>query len=840
MGHNHQSAAGQVCANQCDRAVEWLLIVLLAFMPFAFGAVAAWSEQIVLFLCAALWAVFAAGLLLFRQRRLRWHWTYIPILAFLLIGVVQLVPLPAGMVQVLSPGTVATRQQLFDDAPELQSHLRTMPLSFYPWATGHGLRMAFAVATVFSVVVNQYRRPAQIKRLLAAVSITGGAVVLVCLAQNLFGNGKIYWFVPVDSGTANSGPFVNHSHLAQFVNLSMGAALAWLVILVEEDWRDKRVDAAAVADYLRSPRGKQAIIVTLLLILGMTTVFVSLSRGGVIGLLVATAFTTMVLSLRHPARGHGWVLAAMALMAFLCVLYMGFDAVYERLATLENIHEAQGGRLQIVKDILAAWVRFPIFGTGLGTHAVVYPMFDHSAIPALASHAENEYAQVAEETGVLGLIALAAFGALAWTSYARVVRRTRQAIDFAAYGLGFGLLAILIHSFSDFGQHLPANAMLSAIFCALLVCLDLRNRPEETPDPGTATPQTQRIPRALIALLACSCTLWVWALLQADRSRLAERYWARVSDMEEHMIDADWQESDTAYADLISLASRASSLEPRNIHYRHWLNVYRWRSISRATDPNGMVLLSDPAMESARRIAQDLRDATILCPTFGPTWCVLGQLEYNVLGEEQGLGHLRKSFLLSPNDPTVCFVTGLTDLGCGRPQEGLAKLRKAVRLDGRFYPDVARACVYDLRSAQAAMELAEGQTHRLTQLAGILAETDAGETSVRQVQERIVELLTSQCKDPQAPASSFAALGSIHEKQQNTESAILYFREALARDYGQVSSHLALARLLARTGEWDQAMHEARVCLRLRPQYGPAERLVEELSIHMTSPHTGM
>lgn len=840
MGYNHQSAIGQAYANRCDQAVEWLLIGLLAFMPFAFGAVAAWSEQIMLFLCAALWAVFAAGLVLSGYRSLRWHWTYAPILAFLLIAVLQSVRLPAGIVQILSPGTVATWRQLFEDTPELHSRLRTMPLSFYPWATGHDLRMAFAVATVFFVIVNGYRRPAQIKRLLTAVSIIGGVIVVICLAQDLLGNGKIYGFIPVGNGTAHGGPFVNHSHYAQFVNLSMGAAIAWLLILVQEDWRGRNVAMPAVADYLTSPRGKLVVAISALLILGATTILLSLSRGGMLSMLIAVGFTTVVLNLRRSARGHGWVLAAMALLAFLCVLYMGFDAVYERLATLENMHEAQGGRLQIVKDILAAWVRFPMFGTGLGTHAVVFPMFDHSALPALAGHAENEYAQVVEETGALGLMALAAFGTLVWASYARVVRRTREPIGFAAYGLGFGLLAILIHSLSDFGQHLPANAVLSAAFCALLVCLDLRNRPERTPELGTASAQTQGARHILIVLLVSSCVVWVWVLSQADRSRLAERHWARVSDMAEHMIEADWQESDAAYADLISQASQASGLEPRNIHYRHWLNVYRWRSISRATDPNGMVLLSDPAMEFARRIAQDLRDAATLCPTFGPTWCVLGQLEYNVLGEDRGLSHLRKSFLLSPNDPTVCLVTGLTDLGCGRPQEGLARLRKAVQLDGRFYPEVARACVHDLRLPDVALELAGGQTHRLIQLAGILAETDTEESLAKEVQERIVELLTTQCDDPQAPGSSFAALGSIHEKRQDTEAAVRCFREALARDYGLVSCHLALARLLARTGELDQAMHEARVCLRLRPRYGPAERLIEELSIRMTSPHTGM
>jgi tetratricopeptide (TPR) repeat protein len=824
--------------------MEWLLIGLLAFMPFAFGVVEAWSEQIMLSLCAALWLVFAARLALAGQSQIRWHWTYVPILAFLLIAILQWIPLPTAAVQLLSPGTVAARQQLLGDAPdptrsgaaESQPHLQTMTLSFYRWATGHDLRLVFAIATVFFVVVNEYRRPAQIKRLLAAISITGGAVVLLCLAQDLLGNGKIYWFVPAGNRIAPSGPFVNHSHYAQFVHLAMGAALGWLLILVKEDWQDRKVVASEVAHYLGSFRGKLAVALVVLLVLGATTIFLSLSRGGMISLLIAAALTTMVLSLRRSGSGHNWALVAIALLVFLCVLYLGFDAVYDRLATLEDLPNAQNGRWQILKDIFVAWTRFPVFGTGLGTHAVVYPMFDRSTIGALAGHAENEYAQVAEEMGALGLGTLAVFGILIWATYARVVRNARQPMGFAAYGLGFGLLAILIHSFSDFGQHLPANATLSALFCALLICLDRLTVPETSPRPVAITAHAGRPRYGLMALLVCSLGPWVWVLFQADLSRRAERHWAKASATETQLAEAGWQKLDAAYVDLIAHASRAAHLEPGNIHYRHWLNVYRWRSISRTTDPNGMVLLHDQALQSAGRIVQDLREATLLCPTFGPTWCVLGQLEYNVLGEDRGLDHLRKSVQLSPNDPTVCLVTGWTDIGRGQTQEGLSKLRKAVQLDGRLYPEVARACVHDLRLAQTAMDLAEGQTHRLTQLAGILAEADAQENLVQEIQNRIVDLLTAQCGDSQAPASCFATLGWIHEKRHNADVAVQCFREALARDYGQVNYHLALARLLAHAGEWEEAMREAKVCLRLSPQYGPAEKLIEESSVRLTSP----
>jgi O-antigen ligase len=101
---------------------------------------------------------------------------------------------------------------------------------------------------------------------------------------------------------------------------------------------------------------------------------------------------------------------------------MGFDAVYDRLATLRQLDQAANARWQILKGVATAWTRFPLLGTGLGTHEVVYPMFDRTTIPALVSHAENEYAQAAEETGIVGVILLIALWVTVWVSYLGLLR----------------------------------------------------------------------------------------------------------------------------------------------------------------------------------------------------------------------------------------------------------------------------------------------------------------------------------------------------------------------------------------------------------------------------------
>ena len=176
-------------------------------------------------------------------------------------------------------------------------------------------------------------------------------LLLITLGQNLFGNGKIYWFVPTRYGNGYSGPFVNHSNYGQFMNLSIGAALAYLFVKLHEDFAHKPVSPAQVFEYFCSRLRWTFWLLVVIICLSISTVFISLTRGGMISMLAALVFLTVSTTWRRSLKNHGWIMVVIALAAFTCVLYIGFDAVYQRLGSLRNFHEAQSGRLQILKDI---------------------------------------------------------------------------------------------------------------------------------------------------------------------------------------------------------------------------------------------------------------------------------------------------------------------------------------------------------------------------------------------------------------------------------------------------------------------------------------------------------
>lgn len=830
---NNDPDSTNIALDRFDRVIEWLLISLLAFMPFAFGAVEGWSQEVVIALAAVIWLCFLLKQVFRKDTKPVWSWAYICVAVFTLIAVFQLIGLPTAVVQVISPNTAAIKKELLSDLPNANQTLSSMTLSFYPHATKHELRLILAIAAVFVVVVGVYRQPQQIKRLLAAIAVIGGTAAILALAQDLFGNGKIYWFVATGSDRAYSGPFIRNDHFGQFMNLSIGAALGLMMVRLHEAFAGKEVTPPFAAEYLSSPQAKAIWLLVAMVILGAVSVFVSLTRGGVISMLIAGAFTTLVLSSRKSLRGRGWIMVLTASGAMICVLYIGFDAVYARLATLRDLHEYHG-RWQMVRDIGVACTKFPLLGSGLGTHQVVYPMFDRSTISAVASHAENEYAQAAEETGLIGLLTLVVFGIIVWRSYVRNVRTGFVPIGSAAYGLGFGLLAVMIHSLSDFGQHIPANAFLSSVFCALLVVLARTGQNPNYAVQILLRPWKSR--SFTVIVLICTAGIWGCVLAGANNARIAEAHWKKALVAEHELTAKAWQGSDSEYANLLRYATATASYEPDNVKYRHWLNVYRWHFLSRTTDADaGTTTIPHQTIPLVRHIVSELNVARLLCPTYAPCYCVAGQLEKFVLDEPEGAERIELGYKLAPSDPTACFVAGLTDTLESRVDQSLEKLQRAIQLDGRLFDDVVSLYVNRVHRPDLALTVAAEDARGLTRVTDAIDAMQEYEQLADTIRARVIELLNTKCSQPDTPAGALVSLANICVTEKDYEAAIENYRRALSLDYGQVQWRLTLATLLAKTDRIAEAIDEAAICLRLRPQFGGAQKLIADLSAQPTA-----
>ena len=812
-----------------DVAISGLVVALLVFMPATFGAVEAWSQLIVVVGAAVLAGTVALRAALDRDFWPIATWSYVPLALFILLAALQLMPLPVGLVRWLSPATVATKQEMLGDMFE---PMRLTTLSFYPLATVESLRLLLVGTTVFVTVASVVRSRRQIVGLLTAIFAIGCAEAVLALAQIATGADRIYWSIPTTgSGVVTSGSFVNYSHFCQFMNLSLGAGLALILVQLHEQRRgDSR--GASWASPLARINWETHGWLLFGMMLSAIVVFTSMSRNGVVSLVVAAAIVGLMLFRRGSLSWRGWLLGAIPLGVLAGLLIFGFDEVYERLATLQHTR-AYEGRWEMLAATLRAWRAFPIFGTGLGTHQFVFPMFDTAVTPVVAAHADNEYAQLLEEMGVAGAAFVGLFLAAIAVLTVRLAFRGRKWSSAVASGMIFALVAVAIHSATDFGQRVPAIFCLSAAMCGLVVATaDIEAR-ERRLQRGQI-PQTRSISlRARRAVAATSLATLIilsgWAMRDAYAAYLGERCWALALALENRVRQDSAQATDQDYVDLIAASQCAFSSEPRNVDYGYWLNSYRWESLNRNVDSDAQPALPADALPLVARIADELAKVRGICPTFGPPYALEGQLRLYVLGDEDGEELIRRGARLAPYDPPTCLVAGELAARHGQFKEAEAFLTRAVALRPAYFREASEIYLFVLDRPDLARSLAGDDYTRLEELARICAASENHADLAPELRSAAEASLRRHAATDDATPRELAILASIDVRQRQFVSAIELYRRALNRDYRQLEWRLGLARALAETGQVDDAIHEVRICLRLRPRHPGAIRLMKEL-----------
>ncbi|RIK76628.1 MAG: hypothetical protein DCC67_13635 [Planctomycetota bacterium] len=804
-------------ASRWDRALEFGLYGLLAFAPLALGAVEAWSELVVVAMAALLSLGLALRAAFDKSFQPVWTWVYAPLGAFLLLGFVQLLPLGEASVDALSPSTNALRRELLS-ADYTPAAART--ISLYPYATAHSVRLVLVGCAVLAVVVHVFRTPAAMKRLLGVMFALGCAEAALALLQIFTFADGIYWSLP--AGRVTSGSFINYSNFSQFMNLSIGAGLGLLLVRIRED-EPRDGHAVLGLTELRAHAGLLAALAVC-----AVSVFTSMSRNGMISLATAAAIVGTALFARGLLSRRGWLVAIIPMATLAVLLGTVFDAVYDRLATLED-DQSLAHRWELARGVLRAWQQFPLWGSGLGTHAIVFPLFDAACVAALAEHADNEYVQLLEESGVLGAAAAGAMFAMVVVMIVRLFRRGRTPISAAAFGLALGLIAVVIHSASDFGQRLPAVFCLTAAACGLLVQISRWERHAAGTDAHRGSEHSWPRLAAAAATAAVLAGIWYWALADAAAAFSGES-WRGVALQVDERIRADLSRGvaeetlDEEFGDLLVASEHASASAPGNVHYAFWLNAYRWQAVHRSA----AALPKDAAlMALVERIADALADVRRICPTYGPAYALEGQLRLAVLGDSRGSELVRRGVRLAPHDPVACLTAGEIAAHEGRVDEAMELLSRAVALNRASFRDAAAALLVTLRRPDLAENLASGDPDRLQQLAS-LAATLEGQTALADRFRRAAETaLRRKVADGTAVPRELAAVAALDAADERHDEAVGLYRRALASEYQRVDWRMALARSLAAVGRAEEAAREARICLRLKPGHAEARRLVE-------------
>ncbi len=471
-----------------DTLVFTLCLLVLIFNQLAFGGVHIWAatlSQVLIF--GLTWLTIL--LLVFKvfgprdQEVLPASFLAHPVLPFILLGLLltgcQILPLPQGLVKVISPEAWQMHHQLVQ--AKVVDSLGKIRLSLEPFSSlSLGIEHLSQALFLVLLLIGLKNRP----RVLILVSVLLGlALFQLCygLTQTFSANPKIWWWEKDFGADWLTGTYLNRNHLAGFFELSIplafGLGLAFWPRDLDKLARRYAPGSSALKkkSLFFEQRIRSLLFFSLGVFLGIGLLLTG-SRGGVICLAAGTFIISFLFMFKRSLRGFGLWLGVFLLIIAVYGLQVGIEKTAERFEQTEGLVN----RLERTESILPMMADYPLTGVGLGNFDRVYPEYQRPGWSGRrhCRYAHNDWVQAGAEFGYPGLL-LALAGYLTFLVYS--VRRWFNTRDQFAVGLGGGLLigylALGIHSFFDFNLHIPAN-ILSFVACLALMQAVLKPRPD--------------------------------------------------------------------------------------------------------------------------------------------------------------------------------------------------------------------------------------------------------------------------------------------------------------------------------------------------------------------------
>ena len=341
-------------------------------------------------------------------------------------------------------------------------------------ATFQYLMLGVSYSLLFLIIVSLFNTRKRLTWLLAALVVSGMLQAFWGALMTLSG---IEWLLVGPKETSRgvaTGTFVNRNHLAGYLELTLACGIGLLLAL-----RDGRPFSwLNLLELLLGPKARLRLALVVMVIalvmthsrMGNTAFFVSLLLVGALFVLVEK---------QHRLR-NSLILASLVLIDILVISqYFGLDQLKDRLVNTrltdvvvegEVVQQANEIRDDVFSYAIPLLKERPLVGQGAGSFEAAFPRYPGDDIRLHFDHAHNDYLQFAIEYGLLGLLPLAAFVLLAlWHALRALWRRQSVYRSGVGFGAAMGIIALLIHSASDFNLQIPANAATLVALCAVAV-----------------------------------------------------------------------------------------------------------------------------------------------------------------------------------------------------------------------------------------------------------------------------------------------------------------------------------------------------------------------------------
>ena len=381
--------------------------------------------------------------------------------AMIVTVALQLVPLPAPLVRILSPNALTFREQF-----RLTAHAGWMPLTIDGASTIWALAVVTGVVLVF-VVSRTIFEIGGTRVAVRGVSATGLILAAVSLAQDATANGLMYWrWKPIEEGAPPFGPFVDRNHFATWVILAIPLCLGYLVAHAGAH-RRRVLPGVSWHRAVLYALDARAIWLTASVGLMLVALVATLSRSGLVGLGAALLTGWLLRAARADGSAAGrWIGVAAALALMAAAIRVNPMTVMHRFAAAGTAAIDRlaiwGATMPIVRD-------FWLVGTGAGTFETAMLVYQPPGSAFRINAAHNHYLQLAAEGGLLLAIpTVAAAIALVNAAVARL-REDQSGMYWIRAGAVCGLIGVAAQSLWETGLTTPANGVLAAMTAAIAV-----------------------------------------------------------------------------------------------------------------------------------------------------------------------------------------------------------------------------------------------------------------------------------------------------------------------------------------------------------------------------------
>lgn len=787
----------------------------------------------------------------------------VAIASMLLFSLFQLIPLPRSILHLVSPANVSLHDQLYPANSEIllgetkgivNDYSFQSSISLSPAATRVGCIRLLAIFLLFIIVRHNVLSSASLKRLSIAAVVNGALLSLFAFIQFFSSPVQtIYWTFPVLG--IPFGPFICKNHFPFYVNVCMGLGIGILLVRCQS-YKLYRSTHSWLPDFsplLHDPAILWLFFSTSLMIF---STFFSLSRGGVLAIsLSCIIFLLCSYSANHSVSRISFISLFIIFLTGSVIIFW-FDFVHDRIASLWNGQVVADLRLPLWYDGLMIGARFPLFGAGLGSFYHTELMFRHrSEFSTLAAeYAHNEYVEAWAEGGVVRLILTIVIIGLFYRSAAQALRNHAGRSDRGLIiGALFSFTTVVVHSFFDFGLHIPSIAFLVTVVAAYLVALS-------DPDAGSS-----RFPNyhssvystirwfgfapffAFIAsvILAIFLSLEGWRWAQGYAHQVIAREAAMAGRYDEWL-----QARETAarilydQADVHFLAGRAyidvyeNNVEPfrRRIALQVGISGVFSGSplIPFAPGHVGMVYfrpadipsLSGEQGELARRYLlpglKHMLQTRNLCPLMArPHFRIASNREWFVRADTRE-AYIDRGKLTFPISPETWYLAGQLELLDGRPDAAWSSWRESLRRSPEFLGPILERAKRSLDSQSLIDRLLPDTPDIL--LMAVNHVYDEDDERRIPILRRALGLLDSHSRE--LSAGDYYLKSRIQLSLGEELQAIESLEEALLRGTPTVSWRYELAVLLRKNRRLKDARRELLSVLAREPAHSAAKDLL--------------